>query len=639
MPQAFRLNEDAGDVFTLLGQDDSPAMQRRDRHPGINAVARLRPHIRITEARTELELIGRHLASQYPESNKGRTFIADPLRPDVGDVGSTLWLLLGAVSLVLLIACANVASLLLARAVSRDREFAMRVALGASRSRVVRQCLTESAVLGLSGGVLGVLLATLGIDPFIAFWPGSLPRVEEVHLDWRVLVFAVGISLVSGLIFGLAPALRIPSRNLELSLRSGGRTVAGSSRRLHGSFVVCEIALAVVLLVAAGMLGRTLLRLSSLNPGVNSRNVLVTRTALSPATLANPAKTRAAWVQILDDARGVPGVQAVAAVDTFPMRQGYNEVGYWPTPAVPPSNQIPLALATSVTPDYFKVMGIPLLRGRFFDDNDRMGNELVVVIDDVMAQKAFGLEDPIGKQLWIPGQGSPFSSGTDASDVVRVVGVVGHVRHWGLANDDQAQVRAQFYYPFAQVPDSLVRRWSELMSIAVRTSVPPLTLLQPLRQAVRGSTGDQVLYEVRTMEQLVSASVARQRFLLMLFGIFAGLALLLACIGIYGVLAYLTSQRVPEIGVRMALGASPRNVMWLVIRQSLGMIAVGVGLGLFAALAAGRVLVHWVDGMQPNETSTFAITVPVLLAAALLASFLPALRASRIDPARTLRQE
>jgi predicted permease len=639
MPPVFRLNEDAGDVFTPLGQDSSAAMQHRGQHPGINVVARLRPHVRIGEARTELALIGRHLSEQYPESNKGRSFIADPLRPDVGDVGSTLWLLLGAVSLVLLIACANVASLLLARAVSRDREFAMRVALGASRSRVVRQCLTESAVLGLSGGLLGVVIAAIGIGPFIAYWPGSLPRAEDVNLDWRVLLFAVGVSLISGLLFGLAPALRIPSQKLEQTLRAGGRNVAGSSRRLHASFVVSEIALAVVLLAAAGMLGRTLLRLSSLNPGVDSRNVLVTRMALSPATLASPGQIRATWREILDDARSVPGVQSIAIVDTFPMREGFNQVNYSTSSSLPPLDQAPLALATSVTPDYRSVMGIPLLKGRFFDDHDRLGNELVVVIDDVFAQRAFAGQDPVGKRLWIPGSVSPFSVGTDAPDVVRVVGVVGHVRHWGLATDDQAQVRAQFYYPFAQVPDALVHRWSELMSIAVRTSVPPLSLLQPLRQAVRGSAGDQVLYEVRTMEQLVSDSIARQRFLLLLFGIFAGLALLLACIGIYGVLAYLTGQRVPEIGVRIALGASPRNVIWLVLRQSLGMIGVGVVLGIVAALAAGRVLVHLVDGVRPAEFSTFALTVFVLATAALFASFLPAHRASRVDPMSALRQE
>jgi putative ABC transport system permease protein len=618
-------------------------MQNRDRHPGINVVARLRRGVTLAEAQTELALIGRHLATQYPESNAGRSFVAQPLRPDVGDVRSTLWLLLGAVSLVLLIACVNVASLLLARAVSRERELAMRVALGAGRGRLVRQCLTESAVLGLSGGVLGVLLAAFGIHPFVMLWPGPLPRAEEVQLDWHVLLFAISAALLSGLLFGLAPALRAPAREVEQTLRAGGRTAAGSSRRLHSGFVISEIALAVVLLVAAGMLGRTLLRLSSLDPGVNIRNVLVTRMALAPGVLANPAKIRAAWQDVVDHARRVPGVQSVATVDTVPMREGNNQLGYWTTPAVPPPSEQPLALATSVTPDYLKVMGIPLLKGRFFDDHDRRGNEFVVVIDDVLAQRAFGGQDPVGKPLWIPETSSPFSSGPNGPDLARVVGVVGHVRYWGLASDDQAKVRAQFYYPFAQVPDGLLRRWSELMSIAVRTSIAPLNVVEPLRRAVRGATGgvagDQALYEVRTMEQLAGDSLARQRFLLLLFGMFAGLALLLACIGIYGVLAYLTRQRVPEIGVRMALGASAGEVMWLVLRQSLGMILLGVGVGSLGALAAGRLLEHLVDGMRPTGSATFAIMLPVLVVAALLASLVPARRASRVDPVSALRQE
>ena len=639
-PAGFRLNGDEPDVFTPLGQNPAKFLQNRRAHP-IWVVARLLPNMRLSEARTQLAVLGRHLEEQYPDSNAGRSFLADPLRPDVGDVRSTLWLLLGAVGLVLLIACVNVASLLLARAVSRDRELAMRVALGATRGRLVRQCLTESAVLGLFGGVLGVLVASVGFRPFVQFWPGSLPRAEQVQLDWRVMLFALTASLVSGFLFGLAPALRAPVREVERTLRAGGRTLAGSSRRLHSSFVISEIALAVVLLVAAGMLGRTLLRLSSLNPGVNIHNVLVTRMALSPAALSNPEGIRAAWQDVLARARRVPGVESIAAVDTFPMREGENQLGYWNSPAVPPENQQPLALATSVTPDYLTVMGIPLLKGRFFDDHDRRGSEPVIVVDEVLARNAFGAEDPVGKRLWVPEMSGP--NWSEGNDPLRIVGVVGHVRHWGLARDDQAQVRAQFYYPFAQVPDSALRRWSELMSIAVRTSIPPLHLVDSLRHELRGATGgasgDQALYQVRTLDQLASDSLARQRFLLLLFGIFAGLALVLACIGIYGVLAYLTGQRVPEIGIRMALGANVREVLWLVLRQSLGMIFAGVAVGILAALAAGRLLMHTVDGIQSTGPSTFIITIPILIAAALLASFGPARRASRIDPMRALRQD
>ncbi len=363
---------------------------------------------------------------------------------------------------------------------------------------------------------------------------------------------------------------------------------------------------------------------------MNIQNVLATRMALSPATLKDPEKIRAAWEDILDRARRVPGVQSIAMVDTVPLREGNNEIGYWTTPTEPPENEQPIVMANSVTPDYLKVMGIRLLQGRFLDDQDRIGNESVAVIDDVMAQQAFSGQESIGKHLWI-------GLGTDP---LRVVGVVGHVRYWGPAgDDDQTRVRAQLYYPFAQVPDKYLHRWSELMSIAVRTNGSPLSVVEPLGREVRGATGDQVLYQVRTMEQLASESIARQRFLLLLFGIFAGLALLLACIGIYGVLAYLTSQRVPEIGVRIALGASTGDVLWLVLRQSLGMIFLGVAAGICASLAAGRVLARLVEGVRQTEPSTFVAMVSVLVIAALFASFLPARRASRVDPMNALRQE
>jgi predicted permease len=506
----------------------------------------------------------------------------------------------------------------------------MRVALGASRGRLARQCLTESAVLGLAGGLLGVLLANAGIGPFVAMWPGSMPRAEEVHVDWRVLLFALGVSLVSGVLFGLAPALRAPTRDLEQILRVGARRIAGSSRRLHRSFVICEISLAVVLLVAAGMLGRTLLYLVSLQPGVDTQNVLVTRMALSPGTLGNPATIRVAWDDVLMRAHRVPGVQSIAIVDTVPMREGNNQLGYWPTADVPPENKMPFALATCVSPDYLKVMGMSLKAGRFFDEHDGMGSDPVIVIDEVLAEHAFGKENPVGKRLWIPEMG-PSS--------YQIAGVVGHVRHWGLAGDDQAQVRAQFYYPFAQLSDRLLRRWSELMSIAVRTGIEPLSVVEPLRVELRGATGDQVLYEVHTMEQLTKGTLARQRFLLLLFGIFASLAMLLACIGIYGVLAYLTDQRLPEMGVRMALGASAGDLIWLVLRQSLGMIFIGVAVGIGGALAAGRLLLRLVEGMQPAEPLTFGVVIPALVAAALFASFLPARRAGGVDPVSVLRQE
>ena len=627
MPAGFRLADGELNILTPIGQDTSPRMQNRGAH-GFQVWGRLRGGATIERARSELAVAGSRLAQQYPETNKGRTFIASPLRPEAGDTKATLWLLLGAVAAVLLIACANIASLLLARAVSRGRELAMRLALGASRARLARQCLTESAVLAVAGGGLGVGLASIGLRPFIAFWPGGLPRAWEVRLDWRVLLFSLAVSVLSGLLFGMAPALRAPARDLEQTLRAGARTVVGSSRRLHSAFVVSEVALAIVLLVCAGMLGRMLQRLSALDPGLNVHNVLTARTVLSPSILTDAGRTRAAWQDLVDRARRIPGVEAVAMIDTVPMRDGSNPIGYRTSPAMVPQSDQPIVLANCTSPDYLSVTGIPLRRGRFFTDQDRLGGQLVVVIDEVMAREAFPGQDPIGKQIW-----------DIMPEPATVVGVVGHVRHWGLAGDDESKIRAQLYYPFAQIPDAWVQRWSDLMSIAVRTRVEPRSLLQPLRVQLRGALNDQVLYEVHTLEELDEASLARQRFLMFLFGAFATLALLLACIGIYGVLAYLTGQRVPEIGMRIALGASAGEVMWLVLRNGLIMVSVGAVAGAAAATAAVRLLVQLVQGMRGAEPGTFALMVLVLIVAAMIASFLPARRATRIDPVEALRQD
>ncbi len=389
----FRLGGEEGGVYTPLGQNPLPLLRLRRPHP-VGAIARLRPGATAEEARRELAAIGSRLEAAFPATNRERSFIALPLRrQDVDDVRATLWMLLGAVGFVLLIACVNVASLLLARAVARERELAMRVALGASRGRLIRQCLTESAVLALAGGALGVGLAALGLRPFIALWPGTLPRGEDVGLDWRVLLFALAAALGSGVLFGLAPALRAPARNLEEALRAGGRAVAGGSRRLHSVFVVSEIALAMVLLVSAGIFGRALLRLSAIDNGVDARNVLTARMALASSTLADPAKIRAAWRDILERGARVPGVRAIAMVDTVPLRKGNNPIPYSTSPVFAPADRQPITLASSVTPGYLQVMGIRLLEGRFFDEHDRMGSESVSVIDDVMAQDAFPGED------------------------------------------------------------------------------------------------------------------------------------------------------------------------------------------------------------------------------------------------------
>ncbi len=628
-PAGFQLDGDA-DVFTPLGQTTEPRMQNRSAH-FMHVVARLRHGIALSQAQEELALISRQLAKQYPDSNDGLTLVPYPLQHElVRDVRPTLWLLFPAVSLVLLIACVNVASMLLTRVVSRQHEFALRLALGAPSGRLLRQCLTESGVLGICGGLLGLLLAALGTRPFIRFWPDRLPRADEVHVDWRVVLFAMTTSILTGLIFGLIPALRANRSSIEETLRSRTRNVTGGARKVLSGFVICQIALALVLLSSAAVLGRTLLRLSSLNPGIDTHNLLTARVAFSPAALTNPTKGRAAWQSLIESMRQVPAIQSVALTDIVPMREGQNVLGYWATAIPPPPNQEAEALASGVTPDYLKVMGLTLLRGRFFDENDRLGSSQVVVIDQKMAQHAFAGQDPIGKRLWIPAMGAT---------PVQVVGVVGHVRHWGLAGDDLSRVQDQCYYPLAQVPDQLIRFFSSVMSVVIRTDVPPSNTVEALLRQARGATGDQALYEVRTMEQLVSASLARQRFLLLLFAVFAGMALLLACIGIYSVIAYLMSQRVSEIGVRVALGATSANIVALVLRQSLVMIFAGIGIGVVTSFASSRVLQRLVPEVQTSQTSMFVVVLPVLIAVALAASYIPARRASKVDPMVALRYE
>lgn len=628
-PPGFQLDGDA-DVFTPLGQATEPRMQWRGAH-FIHVDARLRDGVSFSEAQAELAVMSARLAKQYPDSNAGTTLVPHPLQSElVRDVKPTLWLLLSAVSLVLLIACVNVASLLLTRVVSRGHEFALRLALGAPSKRLFSQCLIESSVLGICGGVLGLFLASLATGPFLRFWPDRLPRADEVHVDWRVLLFAVTTSILTALIFGLIPAFRANRSAIEETLRSRSRSIAGSARRPLNGFVVSQIALALVLLSAAGVMGRTLVRFASLNPGIDIQNALSARVALSPSVLSNPARARAAWEELMDSMQHVPGVQSVALTDIVPMREGENVLDYRPTAAPLPPSQEPEALASAVTPDYLRVMRLPLIRGRFFNHNDKLGSLQVVVIDEKLAHHAFGADDPVGKVLWIPALGE---------QPVQVIGVVGHVRHWGLAGDDLSRVQDQVYYPLAQVPDQLVRFFSTVLSIVVRTNVPPLNTLRSLQKQARGGTGDQTLYEARTMEQLVSASLAGQRFLLLLFGIFAGLALLLSCIGIYSVIAYLTGQRVPEFGVRIALGADPSNIIGLVLRESVAIILVGIGIGLLASIGSGRVLQRLVPGLQTSQGPILLIVLPALILAALFACYIPARRAGKVDPAVSLRCE
>ncbi|HEY1677767.1 MAG TPA: ABC transporter permease [Candidatus Sulfotelmatobacter sp.] len=629
-PAGFQLEGDA-DVFTPLGQNNEPRMRWRAAR-FLHVFARLRRGVTLAQAQSELAVESQRLAKEYPGEDGGTTLVPHLLQSElVRDVRPTLWLLLGAVGVVLLIGCVNVASLFLTRVISRQHEFALRLALGARRGRLLRQCLTESGALGICGGTLGLVLAVVGTHPFIRFWPDRLPRADEIHVDWRVLLFSITTSVLTGLIFGLIPALRANNNGaIEQTLRSRSRSVAGSARRPLSGFVICQIALALVLLSVAGVLGRTLLRLSSLNPGIDIHNVLAARVAVSPEALSNPAKGRADWQALLDDVKRVPAVKSAALADIVPMREGENVLTYSATATIPSANEAPEALASAVTPDYLKVMRLPLSHGRFFDENDKLANAQVIVVDANLARHAFGDADPVGKLLWVPALGEK---------PVQVVGVVGHVRHWGLAGDEVSAIQDQFYYPLAQVPDNLVRLFSSVLSIVIRTDVPPLTMVQALQRQAHGTAEDQTLYEVRTMEQLASASLAQQRFLLFIFGMFSGLALLLACVGIYSVVSYLTGQRVPEFGVRIAVGANSADILRLILRESLMVIFAGIAVGVLGSIAMQHVVQRLVPVAQAPLASTFALVLPVLIAVAVFASYIPARRAAKVDPMVALRYE
>jgi putative ABC transport system permease protein len=530
--------------------------------------------------------------------------------------------------LVLVVGCVNVASLLLARAVKREREMAMRAALGAGRGRLVRQCLTECALLGVGGGTLGVGVAVIGLHPFVAWWPGGLPRAGDVTMDFRALLFALAVALVASLSVGLAPALRAGREAGRGGTRRG-------VRRAHRGLVGAEVGLALVLLAAAGMLGETMVRLTSLRLGIATDHVLTGRVALGAATLANVDGTRATWQAMLARLRAQPQVADAAMVDTVPLRQGNNPGNYWVGATAPPEAQQPTALLNSVSTDYFQTMGIPLIAGRQFDSRDRLGSAPAVVVDETLAAHAFPGRSPqaaVGQAIHIGLSDDPHT----------IVGVVGHVRYWGPAGDDESPVRDQVYYAFEQLPAQYVRRWSELMSVVVKTRGTPLSALNDVERTV-ASTGDAALYNPATMADLAHGALNQQRFLALLFAAFSGLALLLACLGVYGVQAFVTAQRVPEIGLRMALGAQRERVFWMVVKESLAMVGVGVVVGAAVTLVGAGQLEKLVPGMAAGVETGTVLTIAAMglgmMAAAALAVVPVARRASRVAPMGALRAE
>ena len=625
-------NFQMSDVYVPIGQWDNPLFRDRKTGMGMNAVGRLKPGVSFEQAKADMDALGRHLAEAYPEANKGTGITLVPLKQNVvGDIQPFLLVLLAAVGFVLLISCVNVANLLLARSTARAHEFAIRTALGAGQGRMVRQLLTESLVLALSGGSLGLLLASWGLQGALKVLPQALPRAEEVRLDGGVLLFTLATSALTGILFGLAPALKTSRADLHETLKEGGRGSTGARHLAQRTFVVAEMALALVLLAGAGLMIRSLANLWRVDPGFNPRNVLTFRLALPTNASATPQAARAAWRQLQEQLTAAPGVQSASlTVGAMPMA-GDSELPFWleGQPKPPSQSEMKVAITYLVQPDYLKVMEIPLRRGRFLSAADNEHSPAVIVIDERFQQLYFGDHDPLGKRVHF--------------DVVNItaeiVGVVGHVKQWGLDSDATSSMQAQCYFHLGQTPDPLVPLLAGFTGIMLRTAGPPLAQVGSIRGALSQMSGQQVMYNIRTMDEIISNSLAARRFSMVFLGIFAALALIMSCIGIYGVISYFAGQRTQEIGIRMVLGAERRDVLRMVLGDGAKMALVGVAIGLAAALGLTRLMGKMLFGVSPHDPLTLAGVAGLLVMVALAACYIPARRATKVDPMVALRYE
>jgi len=630
LPPKFRLWTEV-DVYTSLGQGEPLLYRDRTAH-SVVCIGRLKPGVSIGEAQEELETVQSNLDRLYPTADRNLGINIEPLKQSiVGDVGGTLLLLLGAVGIVLLIACTNVASLSLARSASRTREFAIRSALGASRARMVRQLMTESVLLALIGGLLGSIVANLEVRLLLAKFPEIVPRSQNVHLNIPVLLFAFGISLVVGVLFGLAPASDGSSVDVQGSLKAGERGFTRAHPRAQSILVIVQMALTVMLLVGFGLLLRTILQLWNVNPGFDRQHVITFKVGLSPSLTTTASSTRTAYRQLLGRIREIPGVQAADFTNVVPLSDHDNGGPFWVGAQQSTAMQdAPHALYFETGPEYLQAMQIPLLRGRFFTRADDSDSEPVVVIDSVLAQAYFPHKDPVGELITVAHWRT-----------ARVIGVVGHVRHWGLG-DAGTYNPSQIYISFYQISDEWVPAFARDLSVAIRTPLDVSTIMPAIKDAVYGTGKDQPIYNVETMQQIASDSMSSQRLPMILLGAFAGLALLLASVGVYGVLSYSVSQRIQEIGIRMALGAERRDVLRMIIGQGLRLAVAGVILGAGGALLLTRLLSSFsrlLYGVRANDPVTFTAVSFVLVCVSILACYLPARRASRVNPMVALKYE
>jgi putative ABC transport system permease protein len=603
----------------------------RDNH-NYGVIARLKPGVTLEQARAEMNTISDRLAQQYPKDDKGWGATAVPLRQDiVGDVRTPLLILLGAVAFVLLIACANIANLVLAKTLSRRKEVAIRTALGASRRRLLQQVLAETVLLALSGGVIGLVFAHYGTVFMVKFMGQQLPRSSSIGLDGGVLAFTLGLSLLTGLAAGFLPALRLARQNFNEALKQGmGRTSADSSgSRTRSVLVVAEVALSLMLLVGAGLLIRSLWMLRSVYPGFDANHVITMDLSVSSKSFSTPQQLVSFFQGVLERVHALPGVQAAGVIDALPLTGGgsHQPVQIAGQPVVPMADQ-PEVDVRLISPDYLRAMRVSLVSGRYFDDSDVAGRPAVVLVSQSMARQFWPNENPVGKQLTL----------YFFPDRVRtVVGVVGDVKDDGL---NQTRSASMLYMPMAQLTNPRGDVWHSFgMTLATRTQTPPATMVSAIGNVVHGVDADVPFLNVKTMEDTVNDSLLQQRFTMFLLVGFAALALLLAAVGIYSVLAYMVRRRLREIGIRMALGAQIGDVLRMIVAEGMKPTLLGVAIGLAGALALGRVMASVIYGVSARDMLTLVTVAAMMTFIGLLASALPAYRASRVDPMNTLREE
>jgi len=592
------------------------------------AVGRLKDGVTFEQAQEQMKTIAQRIEQQYPEVQAGRSVLLIPLQEEmVQNVRQTLLVLLGAVGCVLLIACTNVANLLLARAASRRKEVAIRTALGAGRGRLLRQLLTESMLLAVMGGALGLLMAKWGLDLLLALAANFLPRANEVSLDGRVVGFTLLLSVLTGIVFGLMPALNISKADVQASLKEGGGSGDGpQSHGLRSLLVVAEVALALVLLVGAGLMIKSFVRLQQTETGLQAQNVLTLSLALPEAKYRAPQTTSAFYAQLLGRIESLPGVETAGAINFLPLqRAGFNDRYLIEGPTPPPPGQEPVAEQRAITPDYFRVLGIPLVAGRFFNAQDNEQAASVAIINQTLARRSFAGQNPIGQRVR-----------TFDSIWMTVVGVVGDVKQSGITRP----IMPEIFVPTLQVaPSKFNETMARNMSLAVRTASDPMALLAAVRGAVKEIDPAQPIGNVKTMETVVAESVADRRLNMLLLGVFAAVALTLAITGIYSVMSYTATQSTREIGIRIALGAQASDVLKLIVGHGAVLSLIGVALGVVAALGLTRLMETLLYGVTATDPLTFVGVSALLMMVALVACYVPARRATKVDPMVALRYE